>query len=218
MRSDTSSLCIWTEPSRLCLCEFLNGLLGRRGETMNPVFVVLFLMGVGVLLFAATFSPRQEVSEDRPLLARFLSRSAVNRERGSPDNQQRRELEASLREFMDWIEKENDAFLEEVDRIRGSVRDEIRSMQETLRRLEERVVFLEGAVRQREQGAASAARKWVTSPAAVPSAERMLFTGKYIQVYRMLQEGIPQEEIAKQTGIGLGEVQLVSELGKRGER
>ncbi|MFC4768814.1 DUF6115 domain-containing protein [Effusibacillus consociatus] len=120
------------------------------------------------------------------------------------DNSQDKELEASLHAFMDEFEKENQYLIDTIQQLQAELRQETAANRERIGQLETKIERL---------GQASGAQKTVEQPEATPA---IVFNEHYSRVVMMSKEGRTPEQISKDTGIGMGEIQMILSLVKQG--
>lgn len=144
------------------------------------LFLFVSLLGIGVVLYAAL-------------------KGKPEPEHAPPD----KELETSLQEFMDELEKENQYLLQTIEQLQSGLKREIAADRERIAKLEEKVErFLER----------SGNRETAREPEAAPT---LVFNEHYSRVVTMAKEGRTPEQISKDTGIGMGEIQMILNLVKR---
>ncbi|GAX90551.1 DUF6115 domain-containing protein [Effusibacillus lacus] len=116
-----------------------------------------------------------------------------------------KELETSLQAFMDELERENEYLIQTIKQLQTDLQNETAENRERIAELEARVDQLEQKSKSRKT-----TKKTETTPAIV-------FNEHYSRVVTMLREGRSPEQIAKDTGIGMGEIQMITSLIKQGD-
>lgn len=115
-----------------------------------------------------------------------------------------KELEKTIELFMDEFERENESLLKTVKQLQQDLKNEIELQSKRIEIIEDQVQGL-----QQHNIAAAQQEQPEISPALV-------FNEHYSRVVEMDREGRTPEQISKETGIGLGEVQTVLNLAKQG--
>lgn len=198
---------------------------------MNQLYLYVALAGVALVLYGLTRTraskPAAEPQVD--LLAR---------------QQQDAELKQSLEEFMTELERDNGRLIDSFTDLQIRTQKELADQQQDVKMLERRVADLERQVERAmmaarlEQPAASV--RLSEAPPTVeaapvpttleelppiealpveptPLTERFAMHEKYSRVMELSRQGLSAEQIARETGIGIGEIQLVVGLSKREE-
>lgn len=166
---------------------------------MDQLYLYVALIGIGFVLFALTRTKAQTVSQAT----------------GTP--QQERELKAALDEFMNGLEEENARLLDSFTRLQVEYKQQFGTQQQQIEALTERVAELESRLTDVETQPSSppvSEPKVSTAPTAVSG---FAFNEKYARVAELIRQGQTPEQIARFTGIGIGEIQMVIGLSEREE-
>lgn len=127
--------------------------------------------------------------------------------KGKPDptgNQQDNELAASLQDFMEEFEKENSYLMQTIGNLQADLKIETEKNRERIEELEEKLEQLSQK---------SKSKKSAKKPEATPA---IVFNEHYSRVVMMAKEGRTSAQISKDTGIGMGEIQMILSLVKQG--
>ncbi|BCJ85290.1 DUF6115 domain-containing protein [Effusibacillus dendaii] len=116
-----------------------------------------------------------------------------------------KDLEESLQAFMDEFEKENQYLLQTIKQLETKLQRETEENREKLEELEAKVEFLSTQGRETKRS--------VKDSEPTPA---IVFNEHYSRIVTMWNEGRTPEQIAKQTGIGMGEIQMILSLVKQG--
>ncbi|WP_018132533.1 hypothetical protein [Effusibacillus pohliae] len=129
--------------------------------------------------------------------------------KGKPDavGASHRELEASLQAFMDELEKENQYLIDTIEKLQSELQSEINLNRRRIEQLEAKIAEFQ------LQGGTDRGRSVPQPLEAMPA---LVFNEHYSRVVTMIKEGRAPEQIAKDTGIGLGEIQMICNLIKQG--
>lgn len=183
---------------------------------MNQLYLYVAMVGVLIVLFALTRKPAPAAAVAAP--ANQSVSSAVDQE-----------LKSAFDEFMNEIERENGRVLQSFNALEQATQKQLADQLHTIRELEVRVEELQGQV------AAALLHPSMIMPAEqdallqteqpdVPAEEQpatkapaFMLNEKYANVVLLASLGRSQQEIARETGIGIGEIQLVLGLMKREE-
>lgn len=167
---------------------------------MDQLYLYVALIGIGFVLFALTRTKAKTVSQAT----------------GTP--QQERELKAALDEFMNGLEEENARLLDSFTRLQVEYKQQFGTQQQQIEALIERVAELESRLTDVETQPSSPPvpeqPKVSTAPSAVSG---FVFNEKYARVAELIRQGQTPEQIARFTGIGIGEIQMVIGLSEREE-
>ncbi|MFD2171329.1 DUF6115 domain-containing protein [Tumebacillus lipolyticus] len=183
---------------------------------MNQLYLYVALIGVALVLFALTRTKQMPLPQTQP-----------------PANSQvvaDQEMKELIESFMNDLERDHHTLLEKFTQLSIEQKQRAAEREDSIRSLEARVEELEAML------AASAGAKAVpaqgvphlqavvpplaaTSSSRTEGQERPAFTAndKYAPVLDFARHGYTPEQIARETGIGIGEIMLVIELAKRGE-
>lgn len=115
-----------------------------------------------------------------------------------------KELEQTIQAFMDELEEENESLLQT-----------IKEMQEELTRESDlnrkRIESLEAQFNQMKRQ-----NDGQMTPADMEVSPALIFNEHYSRVVAMDREGRSPEQISRETGIGIGEIQMVLNLARQG--
>lgn len=160
-----------------------------------------------------------------------------------PSHQLVQEMESTLEHYMTEIEQDNDALIQRVAELKGESAAADQRMQSQLQQLQERLDQLEqqkgrtadfevgsppGPVRTTGQASEGLqAQRLLDSVRAeagqqhesadAEESKRDSIKDRYTELFRLHDEGKSMDAISKQTGIQLGEVQLILQLAEREE-
>ena len=180
---------------------------------MNQLYLYVALVGIALVLFALTRAKKQPIQAAEPATAARA---------GLSDS----ELKRTLDEFMSELDRENVKLLDSFTRMQIEVNQQFAEQSHVIQTLEQRVALLEA---KQEELALLVAAQPVQQPAEetlppqaepepVRPASFFAFNDKYAGVVELSRQGLTTDQIARETGIGIGEVQLVLDLAKREER
>lgn len=166
---------------------------------MNQLYLYVALIGIGFVLFALTRTKAK----------------AIPPSSGNP--QQERELKAALDEFMNGLEAENARLLDSFTRLQIEYKQQFGAQQGQIDALVERVAELEHRLTEALERPLSAPAPEPAAPPAPAAVPGFAFNEKYARVAELIRQGQTPEQIARFTGIGIGEIQLVIGLSEREE-
>lgn len=179
---------------------------------MNHLYLYVALIGVVLVLFALTRNgkrvpPTQDVA---PVATAALAQATLERE-----------LHATLEKFMNELDRENAHLLQTLSELQQESRHQFANQQETIRALEHRVQHLENKLEEQalllEAGTVEIPVQTFEQENEEPSKPAFAFNEKYARVVELTRQGQTPEQIARETGIGLGEIHFVLGLAKREE-
>lgn len=163
-----------------------------------------------------------------------------------PSNQLVQEMESTLEHYMTEIEQDNDALIQRVAELKGEATAADQRMQSQLQQLQQRLDQLEqqkakttelnpaeiimsqrseglqaqslkdSVVAEMNQQMASASEQQ-GNPEQEEDPKRESIKDRYTELFRLHDEGKSMDAISRQTGIQLGEVQLILQLAEREE-
>ncbi|MCX7568545.1 hypothetical protein OS242_01005 [Tumebacillus sp. DT12] len=166
---------------------------------MDQLYLYVALIGVGFVLFALTRTKAKTVSQAT----------------GAP--QQERELKMALDEFMNGLEEENARLLDSFTRLQVEYKQQFGTQQQQIEELIERVAELEGRLTEVETQPSSPPVPEPKVSTAPTTVSGFAFNEKYARVAELIRQGQTPEQIARFTGIGIGEIQMVIGLSEREE-
>lgn len=190
---------------------------------LNQLYLYVALIGLALVLYALT---RTKGTSKAPVPERTAPAAA-------PAVDQ--ELKDLLDDFMNELERDNVKLIDGFTKLQIEHKEQIASQNKIIRALEKRIVELEAKLADApepilqpliEAPVAVEAAVEATSEPAVAAEEAMLeatakpafvMHEKYAQVLALSRQGFAPEQIARETGIGVGEILLVVGLAKRGE-
>ncbi|TCP58849.1 hypothetical protein EV586_10148 [Tumebacillus sp. BK434] len=184
---------------------------------VNQLYLYVALIGLALVLYALTRTKgtAQAPAPDRPAPA------AVDQE-----------LKDLLDDFMNELERDNVKLIDGFNKLQIEQKEQIASQNKIIRTLEKRIIELEtklAAAPQPDlmptQETPAALVSAAPAPAAVAAATvaeetakpAFVMQEKYAHVLTLSRQGLTPEQIARDTGIGVGEILLVIGLAKRGE-
>jgi polyhydroxyalkanoate synthesis regulator phasin len=182
---------------------------------MNELYLYVALIGIALVLFALTRTKE--------------SVQATKQHSAVPNAAVDQELKDLLDDFMNELERDNAKLLDGFTKLQIEHKRQIHEQNGIIRSLEARVAKLEAKLAAPAAPPVPAA----TTPVAPSSAEEtsapaleaeeavkpaFALQERYAQVISLARQGLAVEQIARETGIGVGEIQLVIGLAKRGER
>lgn len=198
---------------------------------MEQMYLYVALVGVGLILFALTRSrSRTDLAVAPAVPPQPAAPSSVDQE-----------LKEALEAFMNELEQDNNRLLDSFGALQAEYKQTIADQQAVIRQLESRLAAAEqqiadadhrltdmfALVQTLEAGARSESpesplelhidEEEADTLAAEPSLPSFAFNEKYARVVELHRAGQNSEQIARETGIGLGEIQLVIDLAKREE-
>ncbi|MBL0388940.1 hypothetical protein JJB07_20290 [Tumebacillus sp. ITR2] len=181
---------------------------------MNQLYLYVALVGVVIVLFALTRAKSTSAGSS-VVPAATLPSSAVDQE-----------LKNTFDEFMNELERENGRILDSFSNLERETREQLAAQQNVIQALDQRVQELEQLVASQALVPALAAAA-TTDSAVVPGTEPQaaeqpkvpgfLVNEKYTKVVELANRGLAEPQIARETGIGIGEIRLVLGLVKREE-
>ncbi|WP_145329794.1 hypothetical protein [Paenibacillus xylanexedens] len=163
-----------------------------------------------------------------------------------PSHQLVQEMESTLEHYMTEIEQDNDALIQRVAELKGEATAADHRMQSQLKELQQRLDQLEqqkgktnelttaeNITVQRSEGLQArslmdsvraetnqevvSASELQDNPAQEEEQKRESIKDRYTELFRLHDEGKSMDAISRQTGIQLGEVQLILQLAEREE-
>ncbi|MDT0122299.1 hypothetical protein Q9R46_06595 [Paenibacillus sp. RRE4] len=163
-----------------------------------------------------------------------------------PSHQLVQEMESTLEHYMTEIEQDNDALIQRVAELKGEATAADHRMQSQLKELQQRLDQLEqqkgktneltnaeNITVQRSEGLQAQslmdsvraetnqevvlASELQDNPAQEEDQKRESIKDRYTELFRLHDEGKSMDAISRQTGIQLGEVQLILQLAEREE-
>lgn len=163
-----------------------------------------------------------------------------------PSHQLVQEMESTLEHYMTEIEQDNDALIQRVAELKGEATAADQRMQSQLQELQQRLDQLEQqkgkttvlnpaeiVMGQRSEGLQAQSlmdsvmvetNQRITSASELQGKEeqevdpkRESIKDRYTELFRLHDEGKSMDAISRQTGIQLGEVQLILQLAEREE-
>ena len=167
---------------------------------MNQLYLYVALIGIGFVLFALTRTKAKTVSQA-----------------ASHPQSQERELKAALDEFMNGLDEENARLLDSFTRLQIEYKQRIGEQQGQIEALSERVAELESRLADVEQQPPSRPVPELAAPPVAAAVTGFAFNEKYARVAELIKQGQTPEQIARFTGIGIGEIQMVIGLSEREE-
>jgi len=186
---------------------------------MNQLYLYVALVGVAFVLYGLTrpqkASPPQLTSVQVP----------TAKLPGGMDHQEWKDI---LDEFMNELERDNGRLIDSFTDLQISTNKQLSEQQLRVQALEQRVQDLEAQIEDIDLSAPPVeAASYSPATEAIPQPEPVeetpaapapfAFPDKYAGVIERSRLGMSPEEIARETGIGIGEVQLVIGLAKREE-
>ena len=186
---------------------------------MNQIYLYVALVGVVLVLFALTRSNKGAV---------HAAASTMPAGGGMSDL----ELKQTLDEFMQELDKENVQMLESFTKLQIEIRQKFDEQQQAIQGLERQLSRLADRQDQLEKQAAEQQAALAESVTAAPNPEQLAepdapsqqaassfaFNEKYAKVVELSRQGMTADQIARETDIGIGEIQLVLDLARREER
>lgn len=115
-----------------------------------------------------------------------------------------RELENTIQAFMDEFDRENESLLATIKQLKEELKQETDLNRKRIEALEGRMGHLLNAMED---------MRGVSKEEVGPA---LIFNEHYSRVVAMDREGRTPEQIAKETGIGLGEIQTVLNMVRQG--
>lgn len=163
-----------------------------------------------------------------------------------PSHQLVQEMESTLEHYMTEIEQDNDALIQRVAELKGEATAADHRMQSQLQELQQRLDQLEqqkvkttelstaeNIMGQRSEGLQAqslmdsvraetnqqipSASELQDNPQQEEDQKRESIKDRYTELFRLHDEGKSMDAISRQTGIQLGEVQLILQLAEREE-
>ncbi|SCZ04247.1 hypothetical protein SAMN05720606_11754 [Paenibacillus polysaccharolyticus] len=163
-----------------------------------------------------------------------------------PSHQLVQEMESTLEHYMTEIEQDNDALIQRVAELKGEATAADHRMQSQLQELQQRLDQLEqqkvkttefstaeNIMGQRSEGLQAqslmdsvraetnqqiaSASELQDNPQQGKDQKRESIKDRYTELFRLHDEGKSMDAISRQTGIQLGEVQLILQLAEREE-
>jgi len=163
-----------------------------------------------------------------------------------PSHQLVQEMESTLEHYMTEIEQDNDALIQRVAELKGEATAADHRMQSQLQELQQRLDQLEqqkvkttelsttenimgqraeglqaqslmDSVRAETNQQIASASKLQDNPQQEEDQKRESIKDRYTELFRLHDEGKSMDAISRQTGIQLGEVQLILQLAEREE-
>lgn len=193
---------------------------------VNQLYLYVALIGLALVLYALT---RTKGTAKAPVPERTAPAVA-------PAVDQ--ELKDLLDNFMNELERDNVKLIDGFTKLQIEHKEQIASQNKIIRTLEKRIVELEAKLADAaEPIVPHAAEAPVAAEAAVeaksepvvasvaaheavpeePAKPGFVMHEKYAHVLALSRQGYSPEQIARETGIGVGEILLVIGLAKRGE-
>ncbi|ASS75623.1 hypothetical protein CIG75_11905 [Tumebacillus algifaecis] len=185
----------------------------------NQLYLYVALIGLALVLFALTRPKGTTVAQSTDL--------------PTPSKAVDQELKDLLDDFMNDLERDNVKLIDSFTKLKNEHTEQIAEQNEIIRALEDRVNALEAQLLLPMPTSPSKASvdaeiessikvsddsADMSSDTVVESAKpAFVMQEKYAQVLAMSRLGMPAEQIARETGIGVGEILLVVGLAKRGE-
>lgn len=163
-----------------------------------------------------------------------------------PSHQLVQEMESTLEHYMTEIEQDNDALIQRVAELKGEataadhrMQSQLQELQQRLEQLEQQKVkttelsTAENIMGQRAEGLQAqslmdsvraetnqqiaSASELQDNPQQEEDQKRESIKDRYTELFRLHDEGKSMDAISRQTGIQLGEVQLILQLAEREE-
>jgi len=163
-----------------------------------------------------------------------------------PSHQLVQEMESTLEHYMTEIEQDNDALIQRVAELKGEATAADHRMQSQLQELQQRLDQLEqqkikttelstaanimgqraeglqaqslmDSVRAETNQQIASASELQDNPQQEKDQKRESIKDRYTELFRLHDEGKSMDAISRQTGIQLGEVQLILQLAEREE-
>ena len=184
---------------------------------MNQIYLYVALVGVVLVLFALTRSNKGAAPVAAPTMTAGGGMSDL-------------ELKKTLDEFMQELDKENVQMLDSFTNLQIEIRQKLDEQQQTIQALELRLSTLADRQDQLEKQVAEQQTALMESAALEPerlaepaapspqAASAFAFNEKYAKVVELSRQGMTADQIARETDIGIGEIQLVLDLARREER
>ena len=184
---------------------------------MNQIYLYIALVGVVLVLFALTRSNKGAAS---------AAASTMPAGGGLSDL----ELKQTLDEFMQELDKENVQMIESFTNLQIEIRQKFDEQQQVIQGLERQLSALADRQDHLEKQAAEQQVALSESAASEPeglaepdapsqqAASSFAFNEKYAKVVELSRQGMTADQIARETEIGIGEIQLVLDLARREER
>ena len=184
---------------------------------MNQIYLYVALVGVALVLFALTRSNKEAAS---------AAASTMPTGGGLSDL----ELKQTLDEFMQELDKENVQMIDSFTKLQIEIRQKFDEQQQVIQGLERKLSALADRQEQLEKQAAEQQVTLSVSAASEPeqlaepdapsqqAASSFAFNEKYAKVVELSRQGMTADQIARETDIGIGEIQLVLDLARREER
>jgi hypothetical protein len=172
---------------------------------MNQLYLYVALVGVVIVLFALTRAKSASSAGSSVVPAPAAVSTAVDQE-----------LKETFDEFMNEIERENKRMLDAFAVLERDMHTKWAGQQDVIRALELRIEELQQQIHETSHAVPPAAAQPMLE-SAEPKTPGFLLNEKYIKVVELANSGLTPPEIARETGIGIGEIQLVLGLVKREE-
>jgi small-conductance mechanosensitive channel len=171
---------------------------------MNQLYLYVALIGIAFVLIAFTRTkPSAASAAPPPEVAK----------------QQERELREALDEFMNELEQENARLIDSFTNLQVEYKQQFAEQERQILGLQGRIAELEARLTKVEQmPPVHEAPTAPATPTAMPTGSTgFAFNEKYARVVELLKQGQTPEQIARFTGIGIGEIQMVIGLIGREE-
>ncbi|PWK12683.1 hypothetical protein [Tumebacillus permanentifrigoris] len=172
---------------------------------MNQLYLYVALAGVAIVLFALTRAKSASSAGSSVVATPTGISTAVDQE-----------MKDTFDEFMNEIERENNRIHDTFAVLQRETREKLAGQQDVVHALELRVQELQQQVVELRHRPIPAVAEAVLE-SAEPKAPGFLLNEKYIKVVELSDGGLTPPQIARETGIGIGEIQLVLGLVKREE-
>lgn len=177
---------------------------------MDHLYLYVALIGVVLVLFALTRNGKRVPPSTDVASTATASLAQATLER---------ELHATLETFMNELERENAHLLQTLSQLQQESQQQFTQQQDMFRALEQRVEHLESRLEEQalllETETAEISAQSPEPEVEEPSKPAFAFNEKYARVVELSRQGQTAEQIARETGIGLGEIHFVLGLAKR---
>ncbi|KEO82960.1 DUF6115 domain-containing protein [Tumebacillus flagellatus] len=178
---------------------------------MSHLYLYVALVGVVIVLFALTRAKSPSAGSS-VVPASTVPSAAVDQE-----------LKETFEEFMNELERENNRTLDTFKALERETQAKLAEQQSVIQALEQRLQEVEQKAAAQAMLPATPAPGGTETPptepepAPEPKAPSFLVNEKYAKVVELSDRGLTPPQIARETGIGIGEIQLVLGLVKREE-
>lgn len=181
---------------------------------MSHLYLYVALIGVVLVLFALTRakSPSAGSSVVPASTDTALPSAAIDQE-----------LKKTFEEFMNELERENSHTLRSFTALERETQMKLAEQQDVIQALEHRLQEVERMLATQAPASQRVASEEPVVDLAEqaanlePKAPSFLVNEKYTKVVELSNRGLSPQQIARETGIGIGEIQLVLGLVKREE-